>query len=244
MAMEKGQRVKIVNTNSFWDGKEGVVEDVNEDESKCTIFVDFKPEEGKRVRQDFKTENVEALQEAYKDKSSGKVGELVKDFKNGFGLLQATDGSKAQVKIGDLEDVGEQEQQSNLEVVHLEQAQSFKDDLDRLDSKGRFKEFEWLFDEEGGSVGILRLKGFEEATNQGRVELETRSSNNRFNNPNNITVYALKKGTNSHNQFRAYFYRKGNTCVFVRGHIKKQDKNGSQEYKCIQDTIDHASKTN
>ena len=97
-------------------------------------------------------------------------------------------------------------------------------------------------DEEGGSVGILRLKGFDEAFKQGRIELETRSSNNKFNNPSNITVYALKKGVNSHNQFRAYFYRNGDKCVFVRGHIKKQNKNGTQEYKCIQDTIDHASK--
>lgn len=55
--MQKGQKVIIKNTNSVWDGKEGIVEEIN-DES-ATVFVNFIPEQQKRVRQDFKLENLE-----------------------------------------------------------------------------------------------------------------------------------------------------------------------------------------
>lgn len=52
-------RVKIINTNSIWDGKEGVVEDIND--NVVTVMVDFIPEENKRVRQDFNVENLERI---------------------------------------------------------------------------------------------------------------------------------------------------------------------------------------
>ncbi len=52
-------RVKIVNTNSIWDGKEGVVEDIND--NIATVMVDFIPEENKKVRQEFNIENLESL---------------------------------------------------------------------------------------------------------------------------------------------------------------------------------------
>ena len=39
---------KIVNTNSIWDDKEGVLEDI--DGERCTVFVDFIPEQNKKVR--------------------------------------------------------------------------------------------------------------------------------------------------------------------------------------------------
>ena len=52
-------RVKIVNTNSIWDNKEGVVEDINGD--IATVYVEFIPEEDKKVRQDFNVENLERL---------------------------------------------------------------------------------------------------------------------------------------------------------------------------------------
>ena len=55
--MNKGQKVIIRNTNSVWDGKEGIVEEINED--SATVFVNFIPEQQKRVRQDFKLENLE-----------------------------------------------------------------------------------------------------------------------------------------------------------------------------------------
>ena len=55
--MNIGQKVKIKGTNSVWDGKEGILEDVNED--TCTVFVDFIPGEHKRVRQDFNIDNID-----------------------------------------------------------------------------------------------------------------------------------------------------------------------------------------
>ncbi len=55
--MEIGQKVIIKDTNSIWDGKEGIVEEIL-DNGKCTVFVDFIPEERKRVRQDFNVDNL------------------------------------------------------------------------------------------------------------------------------------------------------------------------------------------
>ena len=52
-------RVRIINTNDVWEGKEGVVEDINED--IITVYVDFIPEENKKVRQDFKSDNLEKI---------------------------------------------------------------------------------------------------------------------------------------------------------------------------------------
>ena len=240
--MDIGQRVKINMPDTIWHDKEGVVEDIND--SICTVFVDFIPEEGKKIRQDFNLENInETLKESLKNKSTNEIGDIVKDFNNGFVLFKTKDGKQSQVAKDELEEVEETENLSDKEIVHIELTPQFKTDLDKLESKGRSDEFDWFFSEEGGSVGLLRLKGFDEAMNRGRVELETRSSNDIFNNKDNITVYALKKGVGSGNQFRAYFYRDGDTCVFVRGHIKKQSQNGPKEYGCIQDTINYASKS-
>lgn len=55
--MTKGQKVIIKNTNSIWDGKEGIVEEIND--NTCTVFVNFIPSEHKRVRQDFSIDNLE-----------------------------------------------------------------------------------------------------------------------------------------------------------------------------------------
>lgn len=52
-------RVRIVNTNTIWDGKEGVVEDIND--NSVTVYVDFIPEENKKVRQLFNVENLEKI---------------------------------------------------------------------------------------------------------------------------------------------------------------------------------------
>lgn len=238
--MEKGQRVKIINTNSIWDNKEGVLEDINGE--RCTVFVDFIPEQNKRVRQDFNLENVESLDsfnEALKDKASGEVGELEKDFKNGYGLLKTKQGNTIQVALDDLEEVDDEI--NTTELTNIIFAPSFEEDLIELDDSGRGDEIKWFFDE-GGSYYMLKNNGFDKTKNYGRIEQETRSNNTKFTNPNNVTVYALKKGKGSGNQFRAYFYRDRNgDCVFVRGHIKKGYENGPREYKCIQDTINYAN---
>lgn len=244
-SLSPGQMVSISNTGTFWDGKIGTLEEIDEGNSSCTVFVDFDSEGNKKVRQDFDLVNVfdianMDIDESFRDRASNKVGDLMKDYGNGFGLLQANDGSKIEVEIANLEDVGEN---NNIkEATHVELTQTFQEDLDWLASKGRELEFEWFFNPVGGSLSILRVKGFEEAMKAGRVEVETTSNNNFIKSQSNVTVYALKKGRGSHNQFRAYFYRKGQSCIFVRGHIKKQDKNSDKEYKCIQDTMDFASR--
>ena len=100
--MEVGKRVTISGTNSIWDGKEGTVEAINEEDGTCTVFVDFKPQEGKKVRQNFSLSAIgESLEEALKDKSSGKTGELIKDYKNGYVVKNAENKF---VGINDVED--------------------------------------------------------------------------------------------------------------------------------------------
>ena len=54
--MNIGQRVKINMPDTVWHDKEGVVESIND--STCTVFVDFIPEEGKKIRQDFSLDNL------------------------------------------------------------------------------------------------------------------------------------------------------------------------------------------
>ncbi len=49
--MNVGERVKIKSPNKLWDNKEGILETINENE--CIVFVDFIPEEGKKIRQNF-----------------------------------------------------------------------------------------------------------------------------------------------------------------------------------------------
>lgn len=234
--MDIGQRVKINMPDTVWHNKEGVVEDIQD--SICTVFVDFIPEEGKKIRQDFNLENInETLKESLKNKNTNEIGDIVKDFNNGFVLFKTKDGKQSQVSKDELEEVEETED-TTQEVIKVELTDSFKKDLDELKSKGREDEFEWFFKKDSGSMIILRTLGFDVAVDNGRIETETISNNNKTKG--DVTVYALKKGPGSGNQFRAYFYRVGDTCVFVRGHIKKQKQNGPKEFKCIQDTAEYA----
>lgn len=235
--MEKGQRVKIINTNSIWDDKEGVLEDINGE--KCTVFVDFIPEQNKRVRQDFKLENVESLDsfdEALKDKVSGEVGELERDFKNGYGLLKTNTGNTIQVAIDDLEEVEDEDILDDKYVLEVTTTPSFDEDFNDLSNP---KEAEWfLSDKESNSLLILKTLGIEETIKQGKAKKESISNNNKYKG--GITVYSLFKGTGSSNQFRAYFYRDGDTCIFVRCLLKKTNKNTPEEDRAIVDTINYA----
>ena len=236
--MEIGKRVKIVGTNSFWDNKEGMLEAFDEEEGRCTVFVDFNPEQGKKIRQDFNLENIEeldSLQEALKDKSSGKVGDLIKDYKNGYGLFQANDGTKLDVAIDDLEEVSEDELETNyaLDVITTP---SFDEDFNDLSNP---KEAEWFLDDnKSNSLLILKTLGIEETIKAKKAKVETISNNNKYKG--GVTVYSLFKGLGSSNQFRAYFYRDGKTCIFVRCLLKKQTKNSNDEDKAIKDTIKYA----
>jgi len=72
--MNKGDRVRITDTGTAFDGKEGVLEEIieNGDNTQCTIFVDFIPDEGKKVRQNFEIANVEFLTEGKNKNNKGK----------------------------------------------------------------------------------------------------------------------------------------------------------------------------
>ena len=175
-----------------------------------------------------------SLDEDFKNKSTGEIGDIVRDFGNGYVLFKAANGNFSQVEKAELEEVTPEE---TADALKIELTPQFKKDIEDLKAKGREDEYMWFFSDKG-SISILRTLGLADAISLDKVEVETRSGNNSVKNPHNVTVYALKKGRGSSNQFRAYFYRKGDTCVFVRGHIKKQDKNGDAEYRCIQDTID------
>ena len=50
--------VTITGTDTIWDGKTGVVEEINEEKQIETVLVDFK--EGKKVRQNFDLSNISA----------------------------------------------------------------------------------------------------------------------------------------------------------------------------------------
>lgn len=54
--MQIGDRVRIEGTNTAFDNKEGVIEDLQDD--YCTVFVDFIPNTDKKVRQTFFINNV------------------------------------------------------------------------------------------------------------------------------------------------------------------------------------------
>ena len=54
--MKVGDRVRVENTNTAFDGKEGVLEEMQDD--YCVVFVDFIPNTDKRVRQNFSFDNI------------------------------------------------------------------------------------------------------------------------------------------------------------------------------------------
>ena len=75
--MEIGKKVRIIG--NIFNGKEGVVEEINDD--KATVYVDFNVDEGKRVRQDYflnELEEVfeESLEESKKKNTSIDKGAL------------------------------------------------------------------------------------------------------------------------------------------------------------------------
>lgn len=81
--MEIGNRVIIKGTNTVFDGKEGVLEEImqDDDNTKCTVFVDFIPEEGKKVRQNFEINNIEQLNESVKIREDKGETTVEKDIK-------------------------------------------------------------------------------------------------------------------------------------------------------------------
>ncbi len=232
--MEVGKKITINNTNSIWDGKQGTVEEINEDRGTCTIFVDFNPEEGKKVRQEFDLNTIEeSLEESFKNKETGEIGDIEKDFHNGFVLFKS-DSGKSQVALDDLEEI-EDEIEKDV-AVKIETTPSFDRDFNNLSNP---KEAEWFLSEKNSnSLLILETLGLEETKRQGKAKKETISNNNKYKG--GITVYSLFKGIGSGNQFRAYFYQENDTCIFVRCLLKKTNKNSTEEDKAIIDTINYA----
>ena len=172
--------------------------------------------------------------EAYKNKANGEIGDIERELSADYVLFVNRDGKKSQVAKSSLEEIPEEEEKE--EVVHIVETDSFKNDYANLPNK---KEAEWFESEDdASSANILRYLGFDAAFKAGRVERENISNNNAMKG--NAPVYTLIKGKGSHNQFRPYFYRDDDKCVFVRCVLKKDTANGPKEYKAIQDTIDHA----
>lgn len=239
--MQVGDIIKIKGTNTFWDDKHGKVEAIDDERNVATILVDFIPEEKKRIRQDFSLNvlsSSEIIEEAYRNKQTNEIGDIEKDFNNGFVLFKS-DLGKSQVSKDDLEEVDDIEDVNLKELTHIETTKSFDEDYEKLLEEGHEDEIDWFLSSDGHeSLSILRLKGFDVARRMERVVQETLSSNKKYKG--NTTIYTLKKGKGSSNQFRAYFYRNGNTCVFVRCLLKKRQGNGPSEYKAIQDTIDYS----
>ena len=75
--MNVGDRVVIKNTDSIWDDKEGIVENIVDDE--YIVFVDFIPDQNKKIRQNFNKNNIFSLdsdnyiEESKKFKNSTKM---------------------------------------------------------------------------------------------------------------------------------------------------------------------------
>lgn len=79
--MQVGDKIKIQGTNTFWDGKTGVIEAIDDD--VATIMIDFIPEEGKKVRQEFSIDTLDNFTvECYNIKESLRedMGKIIKEL--------------------------------------------------------------------------------------------------------------------------------------------------------------------
>ena len=70
--MQVGDLVKIKEEGTMWDNKTAKIESINEEDNIATCFVDFIPEQGKRIRQDFSMNrlvplNNESLKESLRE---------------------------------------------------------------------------------------------------------------------------------------------------------------------------------
>lgn len=74
--MEVGDKVIISGTNSVFDHKEGVILEIIEgdQDTTCLVSVDFIPEEGKKVIQNFNIENIKLI-----DENSSSVNDINED---------------------------------------------------------------------------------------------------------------------------------------------------------------------
>lgn len=60
--MEINSKVIINNTNSVWDGKDGILKEIIEDQQIGVVYVNFIPEENKKIIQNFPLENIFPLE--------------------------------------------------------------------------------------------------------------------------------------------------------------------------------------
>lgn len=72
--MKLGTRVRIEGTNSIFDGKEGILEEQSgdNDDAMCVVFVDFIPDENKRIRQNFALKNILQVEQPIEIEESKK----------------------------------------------------------------------------------------------------------------------------------------------------------------------------
>lgn len=193
---------------------------------RCTMF-NFEPLEHKP--------ELYHLIESYVNKNNNKTCDILKDFKNGYVLVKYEDGTKDIIST-ELLSTPDTKSEDKLNVLDVEVTKSFEDDYDNLSNK---QEAKW-FEEESGSNSLLVLQrlGLQNTIRAGKCKQESISNNSIVDN--GVTVYSLFKGSGSGNQFRAYFYRKGDKCIFVRCLLKKRTQNGPEEYKAIRDTAEYA----
>lgn len=59
--MQVGDKVIILDENPIWNSKEGIIENITN--NLVTVFVDFIPDEGKRVRQTFDIDTLQVIGE-------------------------------------------------------------------------------------------------------------------------------------------------------------------------------------
>lgn len=153
--MDIGNRVIIKGTNTVFDGKEGVLEEImqDDDNTKCTVFVDFIPEEGKKVRQNFEINNIEQINESVKireDKGEMTMEQDIKIKKLAEYLgINANDIKKSEYDENVYEiDNGEQEWLvCNEEQAYDRAVEDVKNCYDELGIEAFTPEFqEWILE--------------------------------------------------------------------------------------------------
>ena len=129
--MEVNERVKITNTDSIWDDKEGTIESIDGD--TVTVYVEFNKEENKFVRQIFNINNLKRLS-LYKCSTIclidiNDLNKYIDDIYNYLTILQ-------QINIDSLtSNLAEQENFSNIIENQISELQMEKQDIENFVSR-------------------------------------------------------------------------------------------------------------
>lgn len=94
--MKVGDKVRISDSTIF-NNKEGILEEINEDNNSCVVFVDFIPEENKKVRQTFDLGCVSSLDS---DNYTTDDEKLIGESKNHSGFKSREDNTSGLTVLG------------------------------------------------------------------------------------------------------------------------------------------------